>query len=56
MDPPEKPNMHGDKFKPKRYKQECERLYDDVMKQRLVTNTLQDENMKLKTRLQILYN
>lgn len=31
--------------------QDRERLYDDVMRQRMTTNLLKDENTKLKTRL-----
>lgn len=31
--------------------QERERLYDDVIKQRIFNNTLRDENIKLRTRL-----
>ena len=33
---------------------ERERLYDDVMKQRLTTNFFKDENVKLKTKVHIL--
>ena len=54
------------KLRPKNVTQERERLYDDVvrqrmetnnlkdvMKQRMTTNLLKDENTKLRTRLQI---
>jgi hypothetical protein len=34
--------------------QERERLYDDVMRQRMETNSLRDENTKLRTRLQMI--
>ena len=36
--------------------QERERLYDDVMKQRMATNSLKDENTKLRTRLHMTEN
>jgi hypothetical protein len=36
--------------------QERERLYDDVMKSRMATNNLKDENTKLRTRLQMTEN
>ena len=39
------------KLRPNTVNQERERLYDDVMKQRMTTNVLKDENTKLKTRL-----
>ena len=42
------------KLRPKNVQQERERLYDDVMKQRMTTNNLKDENTKLKTRVQMI--
>ena len=39
------------KLRPRVVLQERERLYDDVMKQRMETNSLRDENTKLRTRL-----
>ena len=42
------------KMRPKVINVERERLYDDVMKQRVTTNILKEENVKLKTRVQIL--
>lgn len=42
------------KLRPKNVQQERERLYDDVMKQRMTTNNLKDENTKLKTRNQMI--
>lgn len=39
------------KLRPNKVNQERERLYDDVMKQRMTTNVLKEENIKLKTRL-----
>lgn len=42
------------KLRPRVVLQERERLYDDVMKQRLQTNTLKDENTKLRTRIQMV--
>lgn len=41
------------KLRPRVIHQERERLYDDVMKQRMTTNNLKDENTRLKTKLQI---
>jgi len=41
------------KLRPKNVTQERERLYDDVVRQRMETNNLKDENTKLRTRLQI---
>ena len=38
-------------MRPRVVHQERERLYDDVMKQRITTNYYKDENTKLKTRL-----
>ena len=45
--------MEISKLRPNKVNQERERLYDDVMKQRMTTNLLKDENTKLRTRLQI---
>ena len=42
------------KLRPRVIHQERERLYDDVMKQRMATNNLKDENVRLKTKLQIV--
>ena len=42
------------KLRPRKINQERERLYDDVMKQKMVKNNLADENMKLRTRIQII--
>ena len=42
------------KMRPQVVKQECERLYDDVLRQRMATNSLIDENTKLRTRLQFV--
>ena len=44
------------KLRPRVVLQERERLYDDVMKQRMATNNLKDENLKLRTRLQMTEN
>ena len=41
------------KLRPKNVTQERERLYDDVVRQRMETNNLKDENTKLRTRIQI---
>ena len=47
-------DLEVSKLRPKVVYQERERLYDDVMKQRIATNSLQQENLRLKTRLQIV--
>jgi hypothetical protein len=44
------------KMRPIRVNQERERLYDDVMKQRMTTNVLKEENTRLKTRLYFIEN
>lgn len=44
------------KLRPRVVQQERERLYDDVMKQRMATNNLKDENTKLRTRLHMTEN
>jgi len=44
------------KLRPRVVKQDREKLYDDVMKQRIATNFLQDENTKLRTRIYIFEN
>lgn len=44
------------KLRPRVVLQERERLYDDVMKQRMHTNNLKDENTKLRTRLHMTEN
>lgn len=44
------------KLRPRVVQQERERLYDDVMKQRMTTNNLKDENIKLRTRIQMTEN
>lgn len=44
------------KLRPRVVLQERERLYDDVMKQRMATNNLRDENTKLRTRLHMTEN
>ena len=46
------PTIDVSRLRPKVIHQERERLYDDVMKQRVTTNNLQTENMKLRTRMQ----
>mmetsp|Transcript_4509 Transcript_4509/g.5591 ORF Transcript_4509/g.5591 Transcript_4509/m.5591 type:complete len:224 (+) Transcript_4509:359-1030(+) len=42
------------KMRPRIIQQERERLYDDVMKQKMATNNLAHENTRLKTRVQIV--
>ena len=44
------------KLRPQRVLHERERLYDDVMKQRMTANNLRDDNIKLRTRLQMTEN
>ena len=40
------------KLRPRVIHQERERLYEDVMKQRMTTNNLKDENTRLRTKLE----
>lgn len=44
------------KLRPNRVNQERERLYDDVLKQRMTTNVYKEENTRLKTRLLFIEN
>ena len=44
------------KLRPRVVLQERERLYDDVMKQRIETNALRNENTKIRTRLHMVEN
>ena len=41
-------------MRPKIVNQERESLYEDVLKQKLQANFFKDENVKLKTRIQML--
>ncbi len=41
-------------MRPRVVNQEREALYEDVLKQKLQTNHLKDENTKLRTRIQML--
>ena len=41
-------------MRPRVIQQERERLYDDVMKQKMATNNLANENLRLKTRIHII--
>ena len=43
-------------MRPRIVLQERERLYDDVMKHRMTANNLRDENIKMRTRLQMTEN
>ena len=44
------------RLRPRIVHQERERLFDDVMKQRMTANNLREENLKLRTRLHITEN
>ena len=44
-------DLEVNKLRPRIIHQERERLYDDVMKQRMTTNNLKDENTRLRTKL-----
>ena len=44
------------KFRPRVVNQERERLYDDVMRQRITANVVRDENTRLRTKLQMADN
>ena len=46
-------DLEVNKMRPRVIHQERERLYEDVMKQRMTTNNLKDENTRLRTKLQI---
>lgn len=46
--------MEATRLRPKVVNQEREALYEDVLKQKLHSNYLRDENVKLKTRVQML--
>ena len=41
-------------MRPKNIRQERERLYDDVLRNKMTTNLLKDENLKLKTKVHML--
>ena len=47
-------DLEVSKLRPRVIHQERERLYEDVMKQRMTTNNLKDENTRLRTKLQIV--
>jgi len=49
-------DLEVSKLRPRVVRQERERLYDDVMRQRMATNYFQEENMKLKTKLHMIDN
>ena len=42
------------KMRPKNIRQERERLYDDVLRNKMTSNLLKDENVKLKTKVHML--
>ena len=42
------------RMRPRIIKQERERLYDDALREKMVSNMLKDENIKLKTKVHIL--
>ena len=41
-------------MRPKNIRQERERLYDDVLRNKMTSNLLKDENVKLKTKVHML--
>ena len=41
-------------MRPKNIRQERERLYDDVLRNKMTSNLLKDENLKLKTKVHML--
>ena len=47
-------DLEVNKLRPRVIQQERERLYDDVMRQRMTTNQLKDENIRLKTKLHMV--
>ena len=55
--PPKNPStldLEVSRMRPRNIKQERERLYDDALRQKMVSNMLKDENIKLKTKIHIL--
>ena len=47
-------DLEVNKLRPRVIQQERERLYDDVMRQRMTTNQLKDETIRLKTKLHMV--
>lgn len=46
-------DLEVSRMRPRVINQEREKLYDDVMKQKITANFLKEENIKLKTKLHI---
>lgn len=44
-------DLEVSRMRPKNIKQERERLYDDALRQKMISNLLKDENVKLKTKI-----
>ena len=47
-------DLEVSRMRPRVIKQERERLYDDALRQKMISNLLKDENVKLKTKIHIL--
>lgn len=47
-------DLEVSRMRPRNIKQERERLYDDAMREKMVSNMLKGENLKLKTKIHIL--
>jgi len=47
-------DLEVNRLRPKLFVQDRERLFDDAMKQKMTANFLKDENVRLKTKIQIL--
>jgi Ca2+-dependent lipid-binding protein len=47
-------DLEVSRMRPRNIKQERERLYDDALRQKMISNLLKDENVKLKTKVHIL--
>jgi hypothetical protein len=47
-------DLEVSRMRPRNIKQERERLYDDALRQKMISNLLRDDNVKLKTKVHIL--
>jgi len=47
-------DLEVSRMRPKNIKQERERLYDDALREKMISNLLKGDNVKLKTKIHIL--
>lgn len=47
-------DLEVSRMRPRNIRQERERLYDDALRQKMISNLLKEENVKLKTKVHIL--